>query len=123
MVIVAVQMQRTVDNQMGEMVRRPAALGERFAAHRFQGENDITTFKGQDVGGLVDAAMARVQPADQSIPGKHDTEWAAARRMRRLGRAARDFHGVTDVTTPARIDHDDARPRLSGAASTGRVHR
>ena len=120
MMVVALQMQRTVHHQMRQVVRRATAGSPCFTPHDSEGQHDVAAAKREDVGRPTLPTVPLVQAAHGSVGCQQDRAGTPGHSRR----TCRDAFGTWHQMPPPGIAHDDFSfwPRRSGAAFTIRVH-
>ncbi len=117
--VLALEVERTVYDEVGEVVRRAAAGEGRFAADHAESEKDFGggRIEGENVGGLVAAAVASVQTLNQPVRGENN-----GRGRARGGRGTRrNAFGMWNCSPPGWVGDVHLDPRLRGA-TTSRFH-
>ena len=140
LVVVAEQVEESVDDHMGKMVAQALAFGLRFPRHRLVGDHDVAESrrvdldrKRQDVGRLRQAPPFGVEVGDEGVVAKNDAEFGrlghrrATRGQRGLDRLACQTIEITHRAPGFGLDRDIDRDGLSlrshAASFTARLSR
>ena len=111
-VVVAAQVQGAVDHQVGEMMGGGAAGGGGLAADGAEGKHNVAAseaahwLEGEDVGGLVAAAMAGIQQLHGAVGGQDNGPCPAGRYGSACGQPVHE----TDKPSPGTVLDKHRRP-------------
>src|SRR5215210_7634252 len=130
LVIVAEEVQDTMDNKVRGVVRQGLALDFRLARHRFEGERDVAERlwsrrsgmricrKRQNIRSLVVAAPGAVQRANRLVVGEKQTELGLLLSRRVPGDRQRGLDGAARQS----LDIAERRPALRPGGKIERDH-
>jgi hypothetical protein len=120
--VLANQVQRSMDDEMRKMVPRPPPLCGRFRPDNAQRQDYLSgrLLIRQHIRGLILPAMAPVQPTHDAVRRQDDRSC----HTRGASRPPRDHSGIPYQSVPSRIRHDDIDGRTieAGRPGTRRFH-